>query len=570
MGVEHGGSASQTDDGATVVETRLPDSKVFEDESVRLTVLGDLYDTTGTDLLDDYARKGEAALAALQGSYLVVVEDRTTGTTLVSTDHMASRAGFVWELPDRILVTNRLEHGPRSSMEVDPGGVGSYLAADGTRDNLTPLAGVRAIRPGTMVRISDGKQEHEKYWRIPVEPRESGLEELSGEMLEIMRRAVAKRLAPFDGMPIMLSLSGGADSKGLLGLLCEQVDRSRVQGLTYYHGEQVGDMDLPGARRAAEAMGVEHRIIDGYRGYFIDTLIDNALRGDGMAHFCDDADVWRALGEGPEPRVVVAGDRQAHHFGVADVSVETILWVVSVAPPESIDWFLSGLPQGDLMAESWGAGFRAIADQYAGTAPLFDAFHPAYLEQRSWPTLGLWRESFSSQAGPVINPFLDRDLMDFVGRLPRDLNDITGQFLHKIVLRDAFPQLFEFEAASGGWNIPDWGMEMVANSEAITRLVQRVDSPLESLVPKEATLKLLNELVEAGPSIRSATSGWRWQLRKVVKNSRALRSLVRRRGFQKRLASPPTVSRAGLLRRLLTLHLALANAEDVLSESGRT
>ncbi|HSJ35607.1 MAG TPA: asparagine synthase-related protein [Acidimicrobiia bacterium] len=542
-----------------------PEAWQWRDGSLSMAVVGDVYD--GVEAIPDlYRREGIEALTRLHGSFLLFVADEARGQAWVVNDHIGSRAAYIWENADTTLVTNSLADGPRSDSDLDPTGVCSYLANDGVRAGLTPWASARTLPAASVLGLhtSDAPAQ---YWRQPAMDGEGTIEDLAPQMLELMRAAVERRRTGSENLPVVLSLSGGVDSKGLLGLLLEQLPADRISAYTYYNGEQVGDMDLPEARRAALAAGISHHPIPGYRNDFLHTLVDNALRGEGVAHFCDDADVWRHLG-GTLSGLVVAGDRQAHQMGhlPEDLPISSLLSLVSLFPTKVIDWFLAMLPSDGAraMVEGWEAVYGSLLAEYGSMDSWRIACHPAYIEQRANPTLTLWRERFSSQAGRVISPFLDRDLLDFVGRLPIALNDVEGNFLHRIALERAFPNLFAGENAHGGWNIPDWGEEMRSAAKPIRSLIEGVGSPLEALVPKEVTLRLLESVSSRESPVDVATTGWKWQLRKLVKSSELLTRLARERKLQQRLRGTMKVGEATMLRRLLTLHLALADHSSVI------
>jgi asparagine synthase (glutamine-hydrolysing) len=553
------------DSGGLASLTLPEDAWRWSDGMLTIAVVGELYDG-GEELPSLYRDGGVDALTQLNGSFLMFVADEARHEAWVVNDHIGSRAAYISQKGTGAVVSNSLAGGPWPDSGVDAAGVCAYLANDGTRSGLTPWKTVSAMPPGSVLALHSSEPPA-RYWRQPATPGAGDVDDLVPRMLDLMRAAVERRLAPFGDRPIVLSLSGGVDSKGLLGLLLEQMPADRIWAYTYYNGEQVGDMDLPEARRAAGAVGVSHYPIPGYRNDFVETLVDNAFRGDGVAHFCDDADVWRHLGSTVDG-LVVAGDRQAHHLGRLpdDLPATSLLSLVSLVPPSVIDWFLARLPAeaAASMFEGWDQVYESLVAEYGAMGGWRVASLPAYIEQRANPTLTLWRERFSSQAGPVISPFLDRDLLEFVGHLPVDLNDVEGDFLHRITLERAFPALFRGENAHGGWNIPDWGHEIRSHAASIRSLVIGIDSPLEALVPKEATLDLLQAVASGGSPVTAATSGWKWQLRKLVKSSELATRIVRERKLQQRLRKPPKVGEAALLRRLLTLHLAMADQSAVM------
>lgn len=542
---------------------RVPeDSYIWNEGSATIVLVGDLYDALD-EVPARYASEGIDGLTSLEGSFLIFVADAQNHEAWVVTDHIGSRAAYLWEQDGTTVVTNTLAAGPRTGAALDPGGVCAYLANDGIRSGLTPWSTARAVSPGSVTALHSGGAER-RYWRMQTRPEPGNIDDLAVEMHHLMLSSLERRLSGFDGEPISLSLSGGVDSKGLLGLLLDCVPAERISAHTYFHGEQLGDMDLPEAQRAARIAGVGHNSIPGYHGDFLATLIDNAVRGDGAAHFCDDADAWRQLaGESGGKGVVVAGDRQSHHLGrlPRDLPIPSLLRLVSLYPGSVIEWFLARIPDdaSRAMITAWDDAYADLVAEYSKMGNWRIAAHPAYIEQRANPTLTLWRERFSSQAGSVISPFLDRNLLDFAGRLPLEFNDVEGDFLHRITLERAYPSIFTGKNAHGGWNVPDWGEEIRTNVDAVRALIVGIDSPLEALVPKAVTLDLLNAVASSDSPVRMARSGWKWQLRKLVKSSELLTRMARERKLQQRLREPMKVGEATLLRRLLTLHLALAD-----------
>lgn len=549
------------------------ESSIAQRSEVRLLLLGRSYTFDGADgMLEAYLSGGCDSVISGDGSFLALVIDDRSNEIHVITDPVGTRAAYLWERRVGYTLTNRIADGPATGRGLDAAGICSYLVGDGTRAGLTPFAGVESLPGGTVATIANGRVQPRRYWRIQPSFADEGavsIDELEKQMLEHMRQAVARRLAVHRDLDIMISLSGGVDSKGLLGLLTEAIDPSRIEAFTYFHGEQVGDMDLPEATRVARIAGVRHRAVAGFSGDFLATLVDNALSGDSMAHFCDDADSWRALSPGEE-RLVVAGDRQWHGLGSQPDALPTVamLGFVSLFPVSAISWFLDRLPENNrrALADGWQSVFDARVAHYETFESWLMAVQPAYVHERVKPTLMLWRELFSQQVGPVVNPYLDRALLDFVAALPQACKDLESpNFLHRRTLTNAFPELFARGSSHGGWNMPNWGAEMRRHGEVLKQWIAKVDSPLEELIPKDVTLGLIEEVGKASPSLSTATDGWRWKVKRVVKTSKVLRNTVRRARLGQRVRRPQTVAPAAMLRRVLTLHLALADAEEVLS-----
>lgn len=550
---------------------RVDDAHRVRADSIEVAALGYVTSGSGTSaerVLSAYRTGGLPAVTQLDGSFLAVIGDVEVGRVVAITDVTSSRAGYLWEEDGRLMLANSLREVDRARHPLDAGGIASYLASDGCHGLLTPFAGVHALAPGTLTELRPGRVSTERYWRSTPRPSRSTAEftALRDEMIDLMRDSVRRRLGVIEPDRVAISLSGGVDSRGLLGMLLEHLGPDQISAMTYYHGEQVGDMDLPEARRIAQLGGVEHRAVRGYLGDLPALVGYNSLTGEGVAHFCDEADFWRTLEIEGGFDAMVVGDRQAHHQpSLGSLTTDQLLRVVSVYPPDAIAWFLDRL-DGDSAASlytGWERRYEEIRDEYASFGPWEIAGHPAYIEERMSRTLALWRERFSSKVGTVLNPYLDRRLLDFITTLPLEFNDVEGRFLHREAIVHAWPELAGGPVSGGGWNAPSWAAEIQRHAPALRDLVSRVDSRLEDLIPKPVILDLITEVERHGSSLFQASEGIGWRLRKVVKRSRMLSSTVRRVKGRTKLETSPRVDRARLTRRLVTIHLALAQPKEV-------
>jgi hypothetical protein len=190
--------------------------------------------------------------------------------------------------------------------------------------------------------------------------------------------------------------------------------------------------------------------------------------------------------------------------------------------------------------------------------------HSAYLNERLPYSLSLWRELICGHSIDVISPYLDLDVLEFVLGLPMELNDEDSGMLHSKAIWAAFPELGRVELSHGGWNAPDWVDEVKSHAPALRAMIVDEPSPLDSLVPPDVVLALLATVVDTRSSFTSASRGFRWRVRKWVKDSEPVRDALRRvRRNTKLWKGGPKVAPVNMLRSVLTLRLALAEFRDL-------
>jgi asparagine synthetase B (glutamine-hydrolysing) len=523
-----------------------------------------------------YVSAGEKGLSALDGSFAGLVVDRRRQRIIAVTDATSAKHFYCSDGQAPIRLTTDLAD--QTLSRLDPGGVCSYLASDGVHGEATPLAGVSFLPPGALHDVSLMGLMSRSYWQMAYRPRSGSFryEELEEEWVALMRSSVRRRLASLRPSKVYVSLSGGHDSRGLLGFTRELLDGETIEAITYHHGAAVGDMDRDPAKAIAKAAGVRHRTVEGYSGNLIGLLRFNAVRGKSVAHFCDEGDAWASLDDefrSDPGALLVVGDRQSQHFWFGKpLSGSEALAVCSVKPPSAIAWFLVGLvPEvASEMLDGWGRRHDRIARSLDSSEFWEDRLHRAYLQERIPYTLNLWRELICGASINVTSPYLSRDVLEFALTLPMELNDEDKGMLHSRAIWNTFPALAEVQLSHGGWNIPDWAEELRRHARAIRAMVRDEPSPLDDLIPADAVLSLLDAVESARPTVAKATHGYRWGIRRVVKEAPAMQEAVRRWKRRGRVRdSGVRVDAAHLLRSLLVLRSSLGELSAPNSKESR-
>jgi asparagine synthase (glutamine-hydrolysing) len=503
---------------------------VAADDHAGVTVLlhGDEYTRAGSPeaLLRAYVAEGESLFGSLNGSYAIVVVDERRGQVLAVTDRFTSRKVFHSAEGGSHWLSSTLALHPSTSHPLDPVGIGSLLACGVAHSDLTPFLGIRKLRPASVYRFSGGVESSESYWSWRVaEGSQSDPTEVKSELIDVMRSAVARRVG--DSGDVYVSLSGGYDSRAVVGLLTEIIDDiGRIHSFTYNHGAPHGDTDARAAAAVADQLGLKHRLVEAYRGNLIETLAANSAGGQGIANFCLEVDAWQAMRPAmakSEDSVLFVADIPGMAVAPKGGTPESVLASVDIYPISTIESFLSQL-EPEVSAElrnGWGDAYWRLRTDAATVEDSRVGHDHLYLSQRLSNTLMLWRECFQMPLARVANPFLDNTVVDLMLSLPVEFREM--KVLYREAIAEAFPALFTIPVSPGGWNSPDWARELRENSGAIRDLLD-TPSRLDELIPPEAIAAWLDHGLAPQTARGDVLAA---NLRRAVGMSEPLRRVVR-------------------------------------------
>jgi asparagine synthase (glutamine-hydrolysing) len=370
--------------------------------------------------------------------------------------------------------------------EIDPTALNLFLRYRYTPSPYTIVKNIRKLAPGTKLIVQNGSYELSRWYRFnpsPFAPRKSR-GEAKEELLAIYQRAVKRQLV--SDVPVGLLLSGGVDSGLLLALM--NLNGRAWPTYTVGYGSTYGDDELADAEEMANVLGSKHTSVTLTRSVFEEALpkivasLEEPVAASSivpMYFVCERAreDVKVALvGQGPDE--LFGGYRR--HLGVRYDNVwagvpnwmrraissgidalprnETLKrGVQSLAIPDRMRRYqhvLSLLPgaqvdglfqcgvldgkAGDSILECWASMTELMSstDELGGLQ---------FLEVRSTlpDELLLYADKLSmAHALELRVPYLDKDIVEYVERLPANLKvrNGSGKWLHRQVCRNFLPE----------------------------------------------------------------------------------------------------------------------------------
>jgi asparagine synthase (glutamine-hydrolysing) len=432
--------------------------EIYNHEDVRRELgLSRLRTRTDTEILvEAWARRGEAALSSFVGQFAFAVWDREARRLTLARDRFGEKPLFYHESPSRVTFASTIAAllaAPWVSRSLDPDALLELVAIRYVVAPRTILAGIRKVPPGHLMRVDSRGREVVRWWAPPGSRGRSAPRDVVDEFDQLLRQATKRCLV--SDVPVALFLSDGIDSHAIAA-----AGGNEVPSLSYAADER--PMEQPPAQRRHRTIRVtdEERLED--LAPALESLSEPT--GDGVA-----VATWQLVRAGrPDATVFLCGHGGDEIMGGYDLNKALFRLRLAHglrALPASLlhaplERTLHGMePFEDRLRRLRRAGRAATPDAarflihkplraedlrriFGGSADLsgcLDSVERLYaacgdehsdldriqaVMLQTFLTENLM--SFSDAAGmawsaEIRMPYLDRDLVEFVLRLPPDL-----------------------------------------------------------------------------------------------------------------------------------------------------
>jgi asparagine synthase (glutamine-hydrolysing) len=208
-----------------------------------------------------YEEDGEAAVARLDGMFALALWDGPRRRLLLARDHFGKKPLHYWHDGRRLVFASEIKAILAAGVPaaLNEAALPEFLALGYVPTPRTLFAGIRRLPPAsTLTADARGVHEPSAFWDLtfprPEAARRVGLEEAAGELRELLRAAVRKRLV--SDVPLGMLLSGGLDS-GLVAALAAREAGGLRTFTVGFEGDAAFD-ERPWARRLAAHIGAEH------------------------------------------------------------------------------------------------------------------------------------------------------------------------------------------------------------------------------------------------------------------------------------------------------------------------
>lgn len=472
-----------------------------------IVIHGDLYE--GEEVIDNLIINDfktpelKLKLLKLNGSFVIIVVDKQTKEALIVTDRYNSKRLYYSKIHDSYVMTTSPRFFKMIDSEISPGGVLCYLINGAMLNNHTLYENIKSFDRACMSIVREDGVISEIYWQYKFTNQLAGIPktELKQRFSEILMRAVERRVNTIKPATCYLSLSGGYDSRFLLGALRAMKRPFKLKTFSYGMAHSGNTSDNVVAGQLAKHAGVSYHFEMAYARNVMRTISKNAECGFGIANFCDEVDAWMSLGQEflkEESAMLFVGDMFFHGSSNINQVVDKRLpiQVVRVYPWYYMSRFLDRLPENT--KESLIGAYSKIYNDIIERLPALNNYMVlkdyAYLDQRVSHTLCYWRRFFQEPFIKVVQPLLDNEVLDFFSSLPDHYR--YRKSLYKETIHDMFPDLFEIPISKNLWMRPSWLDEIKSDLNVITDKIRHTESPIDKFFPPEFIISLVHDVLQ--------------------------------------------------------------------------
>lgn len=213
-----------------------------------------------------YEKHGEDFIHYLSGSFCISLYDAQAQLLILATDRFGAKPLYRDMRTRALVVSSEIKAVLVNAGRPDynPAAVVSLLTVQHPLKNDTYFEGIEVVPPGTLLiyNLRNHSLQVRTYWSYNVQDESAALEGVPFETLveqydAVMQASLERLMAPYERVAAFIS--GGLDSRMMLGFTKKVADRCHKQLYAYTFGAERGYQNIP-AQQIAKALGVEHRL----------------------------------------------------------------------------------------------------------------------------------------------------------------------------------------------------------------------------------------------------------------------------------------------------------------------
>ncbi|MCZ6867250.1 MAG: asparagine synthase-related protein, partial [Chloroflexi bacterium] len=221
----------------------FPYNQFSESHGIHVGLHGEIYrddrdEISPLDYIRDlYLKKGKLFAAGLNGSFIVFLHDSTRQCTYLVTDHVGSRPVVFYQMKSGAIIFAP-EVKPISDLKgevfrADLMAIADMLTSGNLTGARTFVKDVNRMGPAEVLEVGVEGLKRYRYWEFELneDPAERAISFYQQGLAERLQKAVDRRLRGINEGNYAIFLSGGKDSRGILG--CAVQNGHKVQTVAY-------------------------------------------------------------------------------------------------------------------------------------------------------------------------------------------------------------------------------------------------------------------------------------------------------------------------------------------------
>jgi asparagine synthase (glutamine-hydrolysing) len=198
------------------------------------------YTTTDTEvILHLYEEEGPDCLAQLNGQFALAIWDARRQELFLARDRIGIRPLYYTTVDNTLIFGSEIKSifvDERVPRRIDPVAMDQIFTFWTTLSPKTVFENIYELPPGHYMTVSNGQINIEKYWDIPLYPREDQMnlapQEIGRRIYDLLYDAIRVRLRA--DVPVGCYLSGGLDSSGVTALVVKNFNNDvRTFGIRF-------------------------------------------------------------------------------------------------------------------------------------------------------------------------------------------------------------------------------------------------------------------------------------------------------------------------------------------------
>lgn len=243
-------------------------------------------------ILAAYLKWGIQGIEKIHGMFAIAIFDRETDEVYLIRDRIGKKPLYYWYENQNLVFASELKpimECPGFHKKINEKILGRYLYQQYINAPDSIFQNVYQVKPGSILRFSDGQVKQWKYWdlkKVYHEKKGTGpkdYEEAKQELKKHLEQAVSQRMIA--DVPLGTFLSGGYDSS-LVTAVAQSLSSEPVKTFSIgFHDEKYNEADF--AKQVAKHLGTQHtelyidendmfRLVDSIPKYFDEPFADSS------------------------------------------------------------------------------------------------------------------------------------------------------------------------------------------------------------------------------------------------------------------------------------------------------